>query len=52
MYGPGNGMLPAILPNTSSNSLLLGVSVFTAVVGVLIVATTIARLVAKRHYKG
>jgi hypothetical protein len=49
MYGQP---LPVVLPNTSGDSLLLGVSVFTAVVGILIVATTIARLVAKRHYKG
>jgi hypothetical protein len=52
MYGAGQGMLPAILPNTGSNSLLLGVTVLSTVVGILIVATTIARLVAKRHYKG
>jgi len=49
MYGTP-GLPPGFLPNTSGDSLLTVVSLFSIAIGVLIVVTTIVRLVAKRHY--
>jgi hypothetical protein len=51
MYGAGSGFPPGFLPDTSGDSLLSVVSLISIVIGVLIVATTIVRLIAKRHYK-
>lgn len=40
-----------VLPNTGNNKLMAVVATVTLVVGVAIVATTVARLVAKKAYK-
>ncbi|MEO5950354.1 MAG: hypothetical protein ABIQ04_02810 [Candidatus Saccharimonadales bacterium] len=60
MYGNGAGGLTAVvpvgggialLPNTGGDPLLLAVSILSITVGVLIILTTIARIIAKRYYK-
>jgi hypothetical protein len=51
MYGAGSIGPIGSLPNTGNDPLLIALSLFSVVVGVLIVATTIIRVIAKRHYK-
>lgn len=59
MYGRGAGDLTAIvptaagvviLPNTGGNSILFVVSLLSTVIGSLIIASTLMRLIAKRIY--
>lgn len=41
-----------VLPNTGSNRTMTIVAAITLVVGVTILASSVARMVAKRAYKG
>ncbi len=50
----GTGTVAAsaiVLPNTGSNRLMAVVAMVTLFVGVAIIVTTLARLVAKKAYK-
>ncbi|MDQ5982398.1 MAG: hypothetical protein QG549_395 [Patescibacteria group bacterium] len=60
MYTPGMGAAGGggsvaggviLLPNTGGNELLFIVSVLSIAVGTLIIASTVARVVAKKFYK-
>lgn len=60
MYGSGAGVVlgasttataAIVLPNTGSNRLLTVVATITLVTGLVILTTTVARLIAKRAYK-
>lgn len=61
MYGEGNGaglasIVPTVggitmLPNTGDNTTLFIVSLFSTIVGSLILVSTLARFVAKKFYR-
>jgi len=60
MYGSGNGSVLgattttagiAVLPNTGDNTLLFVVAITSVIIGLLIILTTVIRLIAKKIYR-
>jgi hypothetical protein len=49
VYIQGAQTIPAVLPNTSGAALTM-VTVITLAIGIAVIATTIARQVAKKRY--
>jgi hypothetical protein len=51
MYGRGADPIVGILPNTSGSKVLFVTATIALVVGVVIIATTVARMIIKKTHK-
>jgi hypothetical protein len=48
VLGSGAAATAVILPNTSSNRVITVVAIFTSILGVMVLVTTVGRLIAKK----